>query len=284
MACLYFPLLSRTLRQCRCRWTRLSNQQRHKNKTIHLTLKNNLFLCLQMFCSLVYSADNYCSLKMFRSKRIHTFTLIEMLIVIVVIWVLAAALIPKLMDVQLRARDAKRKIDLTAINAALVVYREDNQWMYPYPTNIYGIWNYSWWYYMRIPNFNWNEWYNIIFSAWSFDSWAVGYAWIAWLSGYITTMPVDPTNKFSSYNLYLAYSSNTINYMWPWMTWNYVYQYGWLWKNRKTFMLSTALENPRDPGRCVALSGQWYYSGALLNCFDGFSNNNNTYTISDIGP
>lgn len=44
-----------------------------------------------------------------------TFTLIEMLIVIVIIGILAAALVPRLQSVQSRARDTKRKADLHAI-------------------------------------------------------------------------------------------------------------------------------------------------------------------------
>lgn len=55
-----------------------------------------------------------------------TFTLIEMLIVIVIIGILAAALVPRLQDVQARARDTKRKIDLKAIYNANEIYMADN--------------------------------------------------------------------------------------------------------------------------------------------------------------
>jgi len=54
------------------------------------------------------------------------FTLIEMLIVIVIIGILAAALVPRLQDVQARARDTKRKADLRSIDTALQVYKADN--------------------------------------------------------------------------------------------------------------------------------------------------------------
>lgn len=54
------------------------------------------------------------------------FTLIEMLIVIVIIGILAAALVPRLVSVQGRARDTKRKADLSQIGSALAIYKTDN--------------------------------------------------------------------------------------------------------------------------------------------------------------
>ena len=54
------------------------------------------------------------------------FTLVEMLIVIVIIGILAAALIPRLLSVQSRARDTKRKADLSQIGSAVAIYRADN--------------------------------------------------------------------------------------------------------------------------------------------------------------
>ncbi|MEI7477589.1 MAG: prepilin-type N-terminal cleavage/methylation domain-containing protein [bacterium] len=60
-----------------------------------------------------------------KSKQ-KSFTLIEMLIVVVIIGILAAALIPRLQSVQARARDTKRKADLHQIGTALAIYKEDN--------------------------------------------------------------------------------------------------------------------------------------------------------------
>jgi len=57
---------------------------------------------------------------------VKAFTLIEMLIVIVIIGILAAALVPRLIDVQGRARDTKRKADMKTIISALEMYMLDN--------------------------------------------------------------------------------------------------------------------------------------------------------------
>jgi general secretion pathway protein G len=54
------------------------------------------------------------------------FTLVEMLIVIVIIGILAAALIPRLTGVQSRARDVARKADLSQLSTALTTYQLDN--------------------------------------------------------------------------------------------------------------------------------------------------------------
>jgi type II secretory pathway pseudopilin PulG len=67
------------------------------------------------------------------------FTLVEMLIVIVIIWVLAAALIPRLTSVRWRANDVARKADIQQLTTAILAYQMDFNGKYPDP----GTGNYS---------------------------------------------------------------------------------------------------------------------------------------------
>ncbi len=71
-----------------------------------------------------------------KTRKIKTFTLIEMLIVIVIIGILASALVPRLISVQERARDAKRSTDMVQIYNGLTIYFNDNG--YSRRTSAYG--------------------------------------------------------------------------------------------------------------------------------------------------
>lgn len=64
------------------------------------------------------------------------FTLIEMLIVIVIIGILAAALIPRLSSARGRANDVARKADLAQTAAALVSYQIDHG---SFPTTVWSL-------------------------------------------------------------------------------------------------------------------------------------------------
>ena len=65
-----------------------------------------------------------------KKNKKRWFTLIEMLIVIVIIGILAAALIPRLSSARGRANDVARKADLAQTAAALVSYQID-KWSFP---------------------------------------------------------------------------------------------------------------------------------------------------------
>jgi type II secretion system protein G len=64
------------------------------------------------------------------------FTLMELMIVIAIIGVLAAALFPRLTDYQARGRDTKRWVDVRAIQVALEMHYNDSG-AYP-QSNLYS--------------------------------------------------------------------------------------------------------------------------------------------------
>jgi general secretion pathway protein G len=64
------------------------------------------------------------------------FSLIEILVVVVIIGILAAVIVPRVMDEPDRARVAKAKQDVQALVTALNMYRLDN---YNYPSTEQGL-------------------------------------------------------------------------------------------------------------------------------------------------
>jgi general secretion pathway protein G len=64
------------------------------------------------------------------------FTLIEVMVVVVILGILAAILVPKVMDRPDQARKIKAKQDIRALQAALNLYKLDN---FVYPTTDQGL-------------------------------------------------------------------------------------------------------------------------------------------------
>jgi competence protein ComGC len=125
------------------------------------------------------------------NKKLKWFTLVEMLIVIVIIWVLAAALIPRLTSVRWRANDVARRADMQQVATAIVSYSMD-KWEYP-----------------SISTWGWLQ--------------TTGWVNIKALSGllrpYINSLPEDPSgtkyqNDFKEYGTGAWFGLNS---------WNYVY-------------------------------------------------------------
>jgi general secretion pathway protein G len=71
-----------------------------------------------------------------RKNRVQGFTLIEVMVVVVILGILAAILVPKVMDRPEQARITKARQDIRALEAALNLYKLDN---YVYPTTDQGL-------------------------------------------------------------------------------------------------------------------------------------------------
>ncbi len=71
-----------------------------------------------------------------QQTRNRGFTLIEIMVVVVILGILAALIIPNIMDRPDQARIAKTKQDIRALDTALSLYRMDN---YRYPTTEQGL-------------------------------------------------------------------------------------------------------------------------------------------------
>lgn len=69
-------------------------------------------------------------------KNQQGFTLIEIMVVVVILGILAAAVVPKIMSRPEQARIEKTKHDITALESALSIYKLDN---FQYPSTDQGL-------------------------------------------------------------------------------------------------------------------------------------------------
>lgn len=142
-----------------------------------------------------------------------------MLVVIVIIWILATALIPKIRNAESKTRDSRRKTDLNTINQAISLYHGDNWWRYPASTNKY---------YLS------SEWA----PSTSFISPNGNPIWIPGLtSRYISQIPKDPINKIGSGGLFHSY----------WYYGDSAFPY----TTQHIYRLWTYLENTTDRATCL---------------------------------
>ncbi len=150
------------------------------------------------------------------------FTLIELLVVVAIIGVLSSVVMVSLNSARVKARDAKRKVELKQITNALELYYNDNGRYPPFrPSNSCGG---------------------------NREDFAISTCTeINWLSTdqnflkYISTVPKDPLNKVNSPPApFLDHS--------PWWFAN-TYTYG-VNADGSKYDLLTSLENTSDPDRC----------------------------------
>jgi general secretion pathway protein G len=85
---------------------------------------------------MMISINNYVRLNYRQVSGERGFTLIEVMVVIVILSILAAIIVPRIMDRPDKARMVKAQADIRALESALNLYRLDN---HNYPTTDEGL-------------------------------------------------------------------------------------------------------------------------------------------------
>ena len=168
------------------------------------------------------------------------FTLVEMLIVVVIIWILAAALIPRLIGAQSQARDTARKAGIWQISQGLSMAL-NQEWIIPLPAcaekELLD----------RKP---------IITLPWTTQTWTVNWK----ISDFLSDIPQDPQKWHINYWI----RANTVtgwevNY-WAnpegYCKWSYVVRDSYKsWQQWQWYIVSTNMENQKN--RNYVISGAY---------------------------
>ena len=175
-------------------------------------------------------------------KNKKAFTLVEMLIVVVIIWILAAALIPRLVWAQSQARDVARKKWMNDLMAWLEVYY-NNEWTYYF-------WQYFWS----------DDW---LYRYWCVKEWLWNIL-ISW--NIMSNLPLDPQNNRKHYGRN-SYSYTQMPIVWQpssfvwwahrsindnYCIWSFVYLVLWInsWEANSfswnAYVISANMENEKN--------------------------------------
>lgn len=170
------------------------------------------------------------------------FTLIELLVVISIIGFLATASMVVFNSVRMKARDARRKADLTQIKKALDLYFD--QYGYYPPSAGCG--------------------YDC--NGYSFST--SGGNWIAGLQEFLPKIPVDPINNVAS--------------PWGIGNYSYSYGNVGKDNNPAQYDLTAQLENTGDPDRCGVKNYKYYFSDSPWCVAFGGGYSNQIFEISQL--
>lgn len=101
-----------------------------------MLLKGRTAIPFAMIRTMTLQLNEVCAKTAPAGSGSRGFTLIEVLVVVVIIGILAAVVVPRIMDEPDRAREVKARQDVEALVTALNMYRLDN---FVYPTTTQGL-------------------------------------------------------------------------------------------------------------------------------------------------